>query len=346
MHRSLLWMTLSLSLLAFACREGGEEGPSLVIPEVRYELSGGAGHYDYAPSFIIDKYGIIYGFLCENKNPFEIIDYVYLYKGIPTKDGYVWQPGTQIVAPSETGWDHIHICDPDVRAFKTRWKGKTYNYIMTYLGVDQWFDHNQIGLAVSEAIEGPYIKFDGNPLIPYEGRDKWGTGQSTSLVKNDSTIVVYYHNTGSKTGYSRREVILNDLDNIRLGEQEDIPHLRPNSYPALGKNHMYMVSEMKSDAYDSSVIPTWVGDLCRVARVPLDGDIFAEEDPWEVLGYVTPGLSGFPRNHNPGFLTDEKGFLPDEDILTVYFTTAVTGDDWLWSYDLYSATFDMKKHKQ
>lgn len=333
-----------LSVLAVSCRDGKDASGSLVVPQVRFELSGGAGHYDYAPSFIIDGYGIIYGFLCENKNPFEIIDYVYLYKGIPTEDGYVWQPGTQIIAPSETGWDHIHICDPDVRALKTRYKGKTYNYIMTYLGVDQWFNHNQIGLAVSEAIEGPYIKYEGNPIIPYEYLDTWGTGQSTSLVKNDSTIVVYYHNTGSTTGYSRREVILNDLDNIRLGEQEDIPHLRPNSYPALGKDHLYMVSEMKSEGYEQ-VVPTWVGDLCRVARIPLDGDIFAEEDPWEVLGYVTPEYSGFPRNHNPGFLTDEKGYLPDEDKLTVFFTTGVLGDDWLWSYDLYSAVFDLTRRK-
>ena len=333
-----------LSVLAVSCRDGKDASGSLVVPQVQYELSGGAGHYDYAPSFIINEYGIIYGFLCENKNPFEIIDYVYLYKGIPTEDGYVWQPGTQILAPSEKGWDHIHICDPDVRALKTKYKGKTYNYIMTYLGVDQWFNHNQIGLAVSETIEGPYIKYDGNPLIPYEGLDTWGTGQSTSLVKNDSTIVVYYHNTGSKTNYSRREVILNDLDNIRLGEQEDIPHLTANSYPALGRDHLYMVSEMRSDGYEKAV-PTWVGDLCRVARMPLDGDIFAEEDPWEVLGYVTPESSGFPRNHNPGFLTDEKGYLPDEDLLTVFFTTGVLGDDWLWSYDLYSAVFDMTRRK-
>lgn len=345
MPRILFPILMLFSVLAVSCRDGKDASGSLVVPQVRYELSGGAGHYDYAPSFIIDEYGIIYGFLCENKNPFEIIDYVYLYKGIPTEDGYVWQPGTQIIAPSETGWDHIHICDPDVRALKTKYKGKTYNYIMTYLGVDQWFNHNQIGLAVSEAIEGPYIKYEGNPIIPYEGLDTWGTGQSTSLVKNDSTIVVYYHNTGSKTNYSRREVILNDLDKgIRLGEQEDIPHLMANSYPALGKDHLYMVTEMRSDEYEK-VVPTWVGDLCRVARMPLDGDIFAEEDPWEVLGWVTPELSGFPRNHNPGFLTDEKGYLPDEDKLTVFFTTGVLGDDWLWSYDLYSAVFDMTRRK-
>src|SRR6185312_10821894 len=136
-------------------------------PAIQYELSGGPGHYDYAPSAIEDEHGIRYMFLCENKKPFEIVDHVYLYKGIPTAKGYVWTPGTEIVAPSKTGWDKIHICDPDVRQLDFKYKGQQYHYIMTYLGVDQWWNHNQIGLAFSKAIEGPYIKWDRNPLISY-----------------------------------------------------------------------------------------------------------------------------------------------------------------------------------
>ena len=32
----------------------------------------------------------------------------------------------------------------------------------------------------------------------------------------------------------------------------------------------------------------------------------------------------------------------NDDELIMYFTTAVTGENWLWSYDLYSARFDLK----
>jgi len=327
-------------LAVFSCKNGNSD---LLIPEIKYELSGGAGHYDYAPSFIRDQYGIIFGFLCENRDPFKIVDYVYLYKGIPTNDGYVWQPATQIIAPSENGWDDCHICDPDVREFRTTWKGETYDWIMTYLGVDRWdCNHNQIGLAVSKCIEGPYIKFDGNPIVPFEGRDRWGTGQSTSIVKNDSTIVLYYHTETDNRPYARREIILNNLDNIRLGEEEKIPHLTPNSYPMYSEDKIYMISEMRNESYDRSVIPTWVGNVCRLSCMPVDGNIASEEDPWTVLGWITPELSGFPRNHNPGFLTDTKGYMLDKDKIVVYFTPAVTGEDWLWSYDLYSATFNLK----
>lgn len=71
-----------------------------------------------------------------------------------------------------------------------------------------------------------------------------------------------------------------------------------------------------------------------------------EENPWTELGRITENMSGFPRNHNPGFLTDTKGYLPSDEKLVVFFTPAVTGGDWLWSYDLYSATFNLKKDKR
>ena len=163
------------ALVLISCVDVSDTSGIIEPKEVRYELGGGAGYYNYAPSVIEDEYGIRYAYMCQNRVPFEIVDYIYLYKGIPTRDGYVWQPGTEVLGPSVDGWDNCHVCDPDVREFKTRWKGKTYNWIMTYLGVDQWdCNHNQIGLAVSESIEGPWIKYDGNPIVPYEARNMWG----------------------------------------------------------------------------------------------------------------------------------------------------------------------------
>ena len=76
----------------------------------------------------------MYGYLCENREPFKIVDYIYLYKGIPTREGIKWQPGTEVIEPSRTGWDDCHICDPDVREFSTTYRGHTYKWIMTYLG--------------------------------------------------------------------------------------------------------------------------------------------------------------------------------------------------------------------
>ena len=205
-YKTYIYLAL-LTLLGCKGNDGNE--PQALTPQIRYEFSGGAGHYNYAPSIIEDQYGIRYGFVCENRDPFKIVDYVYLYKGIPTEKGYVWQPGTQIIEPSETGWDNCHICDPDVREFKTTYKGETYNWIMTYLGVDRWdCNHNQIGLAISKNIEGPYIKFDRNPLVAYEDTTKWGVGQSTTIVKDSTTIQLFYHSTTENGPFCMREIKL------------------------------------------------------------------------------------------------------------------------------------------
>lgn len=324
-----------------------EKAPKTVTPVVSYELSGGAGHYDYAPSFITDRYGIVYGYLCENRDPFEIVDYIYLYKGIPTRNGMVWQPGTEVIEPSRTGWDDCHICDPDVREFTTRGNGKSHKWIMTYLGVDQWdCNHNQIGLALADNIEGPWTKFAGNPIVPYEGRDRWGTGQSTSIVMNDSTVAMFYHSTTENGPFAMRMVKLNDLDNIDIGKEYTVPFLSANTYVAISDDWIYTVSEERSPDYEK-VVPTWVGDMCVVRCKPRSGDLVADMtspvNTWTEIGRVTREHHGFPRSHNPGFLTDTRGWVPSDDSLTVYFTTAVTGDDWLWSYDLYSAVFDLKE---
>lgn len=324
-----------LLLITFPNMGNAEE---IVIPTIKYELSGGAGYYDYAPSFIIDKYGIIYGFICENKDPFKIVDHIYLYKGIPTQNGYMWQPRTLVLSPSDAPWDNCHICDPDVREFKTHYKGETYNYIMTYLGVDQWdCNHNQIGIAVAKNIEGPYTRVGNGLFIPYNDRSKWGVGQSTTIVKNDQYIDIYYHSTTENGPYCMREVKLDDLDNIRIGEEHKVPNLPANSYPALSRNRIFMASEYRT--YKDDTIPTWVGDVCRLAYRPLSDNILREKDNWIEIGRVNPSLSHFPRNHNPGLLTDTKGYLPDENKIVMFFTPAVTGESWLWSYDLYSATF-------
>lgn len=331
--------------ILWGCQSGETKAPERLSPQVQYELSGGAGYYNYAPSVIQDQYNIRYAFVCQNRDPFRIIDYVYLFKGIPTERGYVWQPGTRIVDPSETGWDHIHICDPDVREFTTRYKGETYFWIMTYLGVDQWFNHNQIGLAVSKCIEGPWVKYDRNPLVTYDDTTKWGVGQSTSIVLDSTTIRLFYHSTLVKgKNFVYRDIQLNDLDNIVLGEEKYIPGMSSNSYPAFSDNYIFMVSEeRKMDEYAPG-IPTWVGNYSTLRYLPREKDLSSPVEEWTVIGEVGPDQSGFPRNHNPGILTDGKGYMLNEKELIMYFTTAVTGEDWLWSYDLYSARFDLQKY--
>ena len=340
MNYKIFLILLLVAVFGCSCKQNERR---MITPLIQYEFSGGAGHYNYAPSIIQDQYGIRYGFICQNRDPFKIVDYVYLYKGVPTKDGYKWQPGTMILPPSENEWDNCHICDPDVREFRTTYNGETFNWIMTYLGVDQWdCNHNQIGLAFSKNIEGPYIKFDKNPLISYEGRTKWGVGQSTSIVLDSATIQLFYSN--SNGGFTYRNIKLNNLNDIQLGEEKKIPGMGSNNYPAYSQKNVYMVSERRVEMDD--LIPTWVGNVSDLRCISRNKDLSTPADQWIKIGEVTPKESGFPRNHNPGILTDTKGYMLNTNELIMYFTPAVTGEDWLWSYDLYSATFDIRNYEK
>lgn len=318
----------------------------LLTPEVKFEFSGDAGHYDYAPSVIQTKDSIRYAFVCENEDAYKVVDHIYLYKGISTKIGsevvYKWEPRVLILAPSENGWDNCHTCDPDVREFKTVYKNEKYNWIMTYLGVDQWdCNHNQIGLAVSKNIEGPFIKYDQNPIISSESLTTWGVGQSTSIVIDSTTVRVFY--SSSSIGFGYRDIVLNDLGNIQIGEEKVIPGMTSNNYPAASKKNLYLVSERWKGSADMNINPTFIGNVSKLRYIPINQDISTTEKNWIEIGQVSPTESGFPRNHNPGILTDTKGYMMNDDELIMYFTPAVTGDNWLWSYDLYSARFDLKK---
>jgi hypothetical protein len=334
----LLFAYVMLAVLAGCSSRAGKQ--PMTKPEIKYEFGAGAGHYDYAPSAIEDDYGIRYVFVCQNKNPFEIVDYIYLYKGIPTRAGYVWQPGTEILAPAKEGWDKIHICDPDVRKFDLTYKGEKYHWIMTYLGVDQWHNHNQIGLAFSKNIEGPYIKYDLNPLITFSDTTQWGVGQSTSIVLDSATIQLFYSKSGKPTGtMSVRNIKLDVLDSLEIGDGRVVPFLYPNTYFAYSKKNMYAVSEVRIN--QSNEIPTWVGNHVRLVYKPLSKSLFADEDEWIEIGLIGPEETRFPRNHNPGFLTDVRGYMMSDNEITVYFTVAMTGENWLWSYDMYSASFTL-----
>lgn len=307
-------------------------------PKINYEISGGAGHYNYAPSAIRDQYGICYMFMCQNKDPFKIVDHIYLFKGIPAKDGYIWQPGTEVLAPSDMGWDNCHVCDPDVREFSLTYKGEKYSYIMTYLGVDQWdCNHNQIGLAFSKSIEGPWVKYDKNPLIGSTSKSTWGVGQSTSIVLDSTTVQIFYSHNGKLCS---RLIKLDDLDKVKIGEEKIVPFLHANTYIAFSKKNIYAASEERIN--QSEEIPTWVGNHIRLSYRPLNDGLYSTKNDWKDIGYIGPQNSNFPRNHNPGLLTDTKGYMLNEDKIVVYFSVSVTGSDWLWSYDLYSATFNFE----
>lgn len=351
-------LVLMLSGLVTGCQKSDVQPPDtgisppvtpvnlLSIPKVAKVFGGGTGYYCYAPSAIQYDHKD-YIFVCQNKVPFSVRDHIYLYTRIVNGD---WGMPKEVLAPSEAGWDSIHVCDPDVRKVSVSYKGQSYEWLMVYLGTDQLDNHhNQLGIAFAHDIKGPYVKYDKNPIITSYASE-WGVGQSTTLVEDSSKILLCYSKgTVAHTGMFAREIELKDLNAIAIGEEREISFdglknaiggaatILHNASFAWSKGAIYIAAPV--DPFES--IPA---DIAPVAsRIQLAHKSRSETlfgGSWELSGYIEKAQTGFPRNHNPGIQTDSYGNLSSDTAATVFFTGSLTDAQWLWSYQLYSAVFD------
>jgi hypothetical protein len=316
---------------------------SLMTPSVQYEFDGGTGHYTYSPSPIEMQDKSRYIFVCENEDPFIIRDHIYLYKGIPLGNEYTWNQGKLMLSPTQNTWDSVHCCDPCVREFSLKYKNEQYNWIMTYLGCDRFdCNHNQIGLAFAKNIDGPYIKYDKNPLIASYDQTQWGVGQTSIIVKDSTTIELFYTSSISGTSLRERDIKLNILDSINIGEENIVSSLglgAADADIAFSNDKAFAVLPLENPAANS--VPP-VCETTRLLCIPLTENIFSATNNWKLIGYISPENSGFPRNHNARLLTDPKGYIMSNDTLIVYFSVSSTSSDWLWTYHIYSAVFNNK----
>lgn len=333
-----------LCFLIFSCESQStdtttkEEESLTDIIDISYVI-GDPGYYSYAPSAIESDSGDKYIFVCHNKTKHEVIDYIYFYKSQNVEQENNWSSGKAVLGPSNDSWDSIHTCDPDVRRLDYSYKGDDYKWIMFYLGNDtEGSKHNQIGLAFSKEIDGPYIKYDDNPLIGYEDTTTWGVGQSTAVVLDDETVNLYYSKWPDNQ--VKRQIQFNESSSIKVGDEEIISHLDNNTYVSYFHDEIFTVKSYKS--YDFNEMPDMVGDVIRVQNSKMISGGYRSSGEWNKIVELGPGITGFDRNHNPGFLTDEKGYLRSRDELIVYFTVSQPGNNWLWTYDLYSAKIELE----
>ena len=75
-------------------------------------------------------------------------------------------------------------------------------------------------------------------------------------------------------------------------------------------------------------------------------DIFfdtSRTEGWQHIGFIDQTVSGYPRNHNTGLVTDEYGRLYRSDRICVAFTSSQYGTTaamtYLKTYRIYVTTF-------
>lgn len=302
--------------------------------------------YNYCPSIKVED-NIIHVWYCTNKESGNITDYIGYRQGKYERGTYVFGDETLVLAPSPGTWDARHVCDPSVIKGVFHYNGEEYHYLMAYLGcVSDNCTDNETGIALAKKIEGPWVKCGTNPLIPFINsidykthQTDWGYGQPSVISLDKKGEVIIFYTVGTKTTFTRAEWW--DLSNVNNPLKKGTTDLKNDGY--INKDNMpdvignadfaydpvahtlYAVSDMRGKRLEE---PRYISDAFPVLRAKLNGKdlstppLFNSDYTWEVLAVIGQNETGYPKNHNPGLLSDIYGHLSNPATLTCAYTTS------------------------
>lgn len=300
--------------------------------------------YNYCPSAVYYD-NSIYVYFCSNPTEGVVRDSIYLSK--VNCNTLTCTEKRLMLSPSETGWDKMHVCDPSVISGNFTYNGSNYNYLMAYLGCDrQDVQHNQIGIAVAESLDGEWTKVEEvNPIISSEfdsslGINQWGVGQPSAVnIDKSGTVAIFY--TGNKTGHTCTNCEIFDLSDLNAprkitefvvsntgtenesGKPETITNAEFAYSSGTGK--MYMIT----DRHPFTKYPTIIADKTDIYETDI-GDIsnvsYLSDCVWTKSDTINAEKTGSEKNHNAAFLRTASGNLYTNAAL---YTSA---DESLWSY--------------
>lgn len=312
--------------------------------------------YNYCPSAIY--YGdSIYVYFAANSTEGVVTDSIYLNRLDVDGEIVTYTDKKLMLSPSEEGWDDVHVCDPSVIGGSFAYNGKSYGYLMAYLGCDRKDNqHNQIGLAVSEDLDGEWVKVEEiNPIITAEydrsldsSVFQWGAGQpSVVSVDKKGTVAIFYTRNDNVSTFTMCEVWdLSDIGNPKKMSEFRVsndgtengngkPETLSNADFAYncGSGTMYMIT----DQHPFNEYPTIIADSSDVYEVEI-GDLSnissLSDCTWKKSDTIGYEKTGSLKNHNTGFLRTVGGKLYTNAVL---YTSA---DESLWSYRIGITRFE------
>ena len=146
--------------------------------------------YRYGPTLIRNADGSIDAFF-SSPGIFDEWDYIF-YRHSPD-GGKSWTTEKSVLAPTPEAADFYSCCDPGIVRF-----GGYYYLAYTSTVVEGGVDNN-VFVARSKSLDGPYEKWNGNgwggkpaPVVEYTGNpETYGAGEPSMVVLND-TLFLYY----------------------------------------------------------------------------------------------------------------------------------------------------------
>lgn len=308
--------------------------------------------YAYAPSVIQDG-ATEHIFVCENQSPGVVTDSIYYHKRVA---GSIVE-SQAILSPGAAGaWDSNNTCDPNVVKGSFLMNGITYQYALFYTGNNNSSStNNQVGVAFSNSLDHGWVKYPYPLIFNTDGTSAWGAGQPSVTSVNGVGDVLIFYTDGSLTlthGMVAHLDISNmgsivtyfyqSVPNSGLTFSDGSPGDYLNNFDMVydsSRDRFYVVREQHP--YPAN-FPSWLPVDQQVASIP-GSAIWSGSGTWTVEGEITPSLTGFPRNHNAGFVRGYFGTLPNSNSLTIQFDKSCedTGEgacSWpsvLWGYYVY-----------
>lgn len=379
--KKILLLLIPLILPLSACG-GNQEGSDMEIPSNYiaenngncFEVGDGLSNfYNYAPT-VLRNGDIAHIFYCSNLVDGVVRDAIVHREG-RRKDGvWYWSPYDVALQNGASGdWDSAHACDPDVIKGEFGYKGRTYSYLMTYLGCKTWDNSsNMFGFAVADSLSGPWTKttecnpiydfYEENPgYVYHEGENEflWGWGQS-SMISIDKKGKVLLNFTGRSSTGQRVEIFdFSDMEHpqrlsTKVVSNRNIFDLNGGKDVICNSQMVYdprlQAFYMMSDVhpFDEEQWPTNLPLATRVAMIndfgsQQIGDCFDNEDAlWINIASLDEETLSYPRIHNTCFERDEYGWMIEKDKIDIFYTMAVLGDDWrvLYTYRIHRYTLE------
>lgn len=225
-----LCITAALSFIfLFVCGCSDTEGTNKHKPITGIDpcFEENLGYYNESPN-VVRMGNIQYMFYTRNVNINDNTSDTIAVRRAEWRDGK-WNYGEAktVLSVSDNGWDSGSVFSADVVKGEFLYEGETYAYLMAYAGSEKSNRNNaEIGFAVSNSIDGNYIRVGENPVVTYDKTEQTPVGITNykgvtepSLVSYDKKgkLTLFYSFYGKFNCSYAIEMDCSDLGNIIRG---------------------------------------------------------------------------------------------------------------------------------
>lgn len=190
-----LCITAALSFIfLFACGCSDAEGTNKHKPITGIDscFEENLGYYNESPS-VVRMGNIQYMFYTRNANINDNTSDTIAVRRAEWRDGK-WNYGEAktVLSVSDNGWDSGSVFSADVVKGEFLYEGETYDYLMAYAGSKKSNRNNaEIGFAVSDSIDGTYIRVGKNPVVAYDKTEQTPVGLTNYKGVTEPSLVSY-----------------------------------------------------------------------------------------------------------------------------------------------------------